>query len=150
MRYPILAGLCALIFLQASCVLAQPVVAGFVKTISGKAEIKREAAILPATTGLQLLVGDTVITGGASTVGIMLEDDTLLSLGPSSTLNIDSFVFQPQNELFGMAIRLLKGSFAYMSGVIGHLAPEKVRIETPDAIIATHGTRFVVSVEGSK
>ena len=34
-----------------------------------------------------------------------------------------------------------------MSGVIARLAPEKVRIETPDAVIAVYGTRFLVKVE---
>jgi hypothetical protein len=37
-----------------------------------------------------------------------------------------------------------------MSGVIGKVAPEKVRVETPDAVISTYGTRFLVSVDGRK
>ena len=90
---------------------------------------------------------DVSPTGSA---GIMLEDDTLISLGPDSRLDLDDFAFEPQNGLFAVAIKLIKGSFAYMSGIIGHLAPEKIRIETPDAVIAVHGTRFLVSVEEAR
>lgn len=80
-------------------------------------------------------------------MGIMLEDDTLLSMGPDSRLELKDFAFAPQEEKLAVVIRLLKGSFAYMSGVIARLAPGKVRIETPDAVIAVYGTRFLVKVE---
>ena len=44
--------------------------------------------------------------------------------------------------------RLLKGTSAYLSGIIGKLSPESVRFETPVASIGIRGTKFAVSVEG--
>jgi hypothetical protein len=41
--------------------------------------------------------------------------------------------------------RLAKGTMAYMSGIIGKLAPESVRFETPVATIGIRGTCFVVN-----
>ncbi len=127
----------------------QPV-AGVIKSLEGKAAIVRDGSQIDAKIGDTLLVGDTVTTDATGSAGIMLEDDTLISLGPGSSLDLDDFAFEPQNGLFAVAIKLIKGSFAYMSGIIGHLAPEKIRIETPDAVIAVHGTRFLVSVEEAR
>ena len=125
---------------------AEPAVAGFIKTAEGSGQILRAGDVIAAGIGDVLYVSDTVTTSDQSTLGIMLEDDTVISLGPNSRLELSDFAFAPQEEKFSIAIRLLKGSFAYMSGVIGRLAPEKVHIETPDAVIAVHGTRFLVRV----
>ncbi|MDO9581479.1 MAG: FecR family protein [Desulfomicrobium sp.] len=126
---------------------AETQVAGFIKTVEGSGQIVRAEAVMPARIGDVLHVSDTVMTEEKSSIGIMLEDDTILSLGPNSHLELGDFAFAPQEENYAVAIRLLKGSFAYMSGVIARLAPDKVRIETPDAVIAVHGTSFLVKVE---
>jgi hypothetical protein len=126
---------------------AETQVAGFIKTVEGSGQIVRAGAVMPAQIGDVLHVSDTVMTEEKSSIGIMLEDDTILSLGPNSYLELGDFAFAPQEENYAVAIRLLKGSFAYMSGVIARLAPDKVRIETPDAVIAVHGTSFLVKVE---
>lgn len=135
------------VLFNATLSLAGPPTAGFVKTLEGSGQILRGDQSRAAAIGDVLLVGDTLTTGEASALGIMLEDDTTLSLGPNSRLELTDFAFSPKDELFSVMIRLLKGSFAYVSGVVGRLAPDKVRIETPDAVIAIHGTHFVVKVE---
>ncbi|GAB6112091.1 FecR family protein [Desulfomicrobium salsuginis] len=124
--------------------------AGVIKSLEGKAAILRDGRQIEAKIGDTLHVGDTVTTEATGSAGIMLEDNTLVSLGPGSRLDLNDFAFEPQNGLFAVAIKLIKGSFAYMSGIIGHLAPEKIRIETPDAVIAVHGTRFLVNVEDAR
>lgn len=135
------------LIVYAGTALAETQVAGFIKTIEGSGQIVRAEAVMPAQIGDVLHVSDTVTTEEKSSIGIMLEDDTILSLGPNSHLELGDFAFAPQEENYAVAIRLLKGSFAYMSGVIARLAPDKVRIETPDAVIAVHGTSFLVKVE---
>lgn len=143
--------LCVLAIIATSApALANPDLAGIIKTVEGQGFILRGTSTLPARRGDTLYVNDTVATEKDGSIGIMLEDDTLVSLGPDSRLELRDFAFAPQKELFSIALRLLKGSFAYVSGVIGRLAPDKVRIETPDAVIATLGTRFVVKVEGAR
>ena len=123
---------------------------GIIKSLEGQAAILRDGRQIEAKIGDTLNVGDTVTTDTTGSAGIMLEDDTLISLGPDSSLDLDDFAFEPQKGLFAVAVKLIKGSFAYMSGIIGRLAPDKIRIETPDAVIAVHGTRFLVSVEEAR
>jgi hypothetical protein len=138
------------IFVTASSALAQPDTAGYIKTLSGQAQVVRGDRVLPAESGQILYPGDMVRTDEKGAVGILLEDDTLLSLGPNSQLDLADYAFKPREGLFSIAARLLKGSLAYVSGTIGRLAPDKVRVETPDAVISSYGTRFLVKVEGNR
>lgn len=138
------------LLLSAAPALAGRTTAGAIKTLDGKAFIQRDGRQIPAEVGTELYVSDTVVTEQTASAGIMLEDDTLVSLGPGSRLDLSDFAFEPRSGSFAIALKLIKGTFAYMSGIIGRLAPEKIRIETPDAVIAVHGTRFLVSVEGTR
>lgn len=139
-----------IVFLAAGNVLAEPEGAGYIKTLSGQATVMRASAALPAEIGQILYPGDMVHTDEKGSVAILLEDDTLLSLGPNSQLNLDDYAFKPQEGLLSIAASLLKGSLAYVSGAIGRLAPQNVRVETPDAVISTYGTRFLVKVESKR
>ena len=133
--------------MHASTAQAETAVAGSIKTVEGSGLILRADTSMPARVGDILHVSDSVMTDEKSSIGIMLEDDTILSLGPDSRLELSDFAFAPQEDKLTVAVRLLKGSFAYMSGVVARLAPENVRIETPDAVIAVHGTSFLVKVK---
>lgn len=135
------------ILLSVASVQAEQTKAGVIKSLDGKATIQRDGRIIPAEIGTELYVSDTVVTERTGSAGVMLEDDTLISMGPDSKLELSDYTFEPHNATFAIALKFIKGSFAYMSGIIGRLAPEKIRIETPDAVIAVHGTRFLVSVE---
>jgi hypothetical protein len=63
-------------------------------------------------------------------------------------LVIDEFVFAPRQGKYSIALRMVKGTFAYFSGLISKLAPESARIETPTSSIGIRGTKFVARVEG--
>lgn len=140
------------VLLAALCVLAWGIPAaaqetiGVVKTSSGSATVTRGKAVLPAAAGTKLLAGDALSTGSDGSLGVVLVDDSTLSLGPDSSLVIESFLFSPAERKFGMLARISRGSMAYLSGLIGKLAPETVRFETPTASIGIRGTRFAVKV----
>jgi hypothetical protein len=119
---------------------------GVVKSSAGSATVTRGEAVLPAATGMKLLAGDTLSTGSDGSLGVVLGDDSTLSLGPDSSLVIESFLFSPAERKFGMLARISRGSMAYLSGLIGKQAPETVRFETPTASIGIRGTRFAVKV----
>jgi hypothetical protein len=117
---------------------------GVVRNSLGSATITRGGNVLPATTGARLHTGDTLGTGPDGSVGVILRDDSSLSLGPSSSLVLQDFLFSPSEGKFSLLVRLSKGTMAYLSGLIGKLAPEKARFETPTATIGIRGTHFVV------
>ena len=119
-----------------------------VQKVSGKAMVDRQGRTISAKIGLEIFQDDTLRTGPDGSIGVVFNDDTLLSLGPESILVIDEFVFAPRQGKFSIAIRMLKGTVAYLSGLISKLAPESAHIETPTSSIGIRGTKFVARVEG--
>lgn len=120
---------------------------GVVRTASGAATVTRGERTLAAVPGLKLLAGDTLGTDGDGSLGIILNDDSSLSIGPGSRLVLRSFLFAPSEGKYDLVARITRGTMACLSGLIGKLAPEKARFETPTATIGIRGTRFVVRVE---
>jgi len=119
---------------------------GVVRNAAGSATVLRGGTVLPATAGTRLHVGDTLGTGPDGSLGVILRDDSSLSIGPSSSLVLRDFLFSPSEGKFGLLVRLSRGTMAYLSGLIGKLAPEKARFETPTATIGIRGTHFAVKV----
>ncbi len=118
-----------------------------VNKLSGMATIARQGQTIPATIGLEIWEKDTIRTGRNGSIGIVFNDDTFLSLGPGSALVIDEFVFAPKQGKFSIVVRMLKGTAAYLSGLISKLSPESAHIKTPTASIGIRGTKFVAKVE---
>lgn len=119
-----------------------------VNKMSGMATVVRQGHTLSASIGLGIYEGDTIRTGSDGSIGLIFNDDTLLSLGPGSVLIIDEFVFAPRQGKFSIVIRMLKGTAAYLSGLISRFAPESAHFKTPTASIGIRGTKFIVKVEG--
>ena len=117
---------------------------GVVRNSAGSATVTRGGNVHPATAGTRLHTGDTLGTGPDGSLGVILRDDSSLSLGPSSSLVLQDFLFSPSEGKFSLLVRLSRGTMAYLSGLIGKLAPEKARFETPTATIGIRGTHFVV------
>jgi len=130
-----------------SPVYASPPIATVQKT-SGIAAIVRQGQSISATVGLEIWENDTLRTGPDGSIGVIFNDDTLMSLGPESVLVIDKYVFAPKQGKFSIALRMIRGTAAYLSGIISKLAPDSAHFETPTASIGIRGTKFIVRVEG--
>lgn len=120
---------------------------GVVKNSEGKAAVIRGEQVLPASAGTKLEAGDRLTTGNDGSLGVILRDNSTLSIGPGSSLVIQEFLFSPGEGKLGILARISRGTMAYISGLIGKLAPETARFETPTASIGIRGTRFAVKVE---
>lgn len=119
---------------------------GVVRNAEGSSTVTRGNQVLPATSGMKLAEGDVLSTGADGSMGVILRDNSTLSLGPESTLLLLGFRFSPGDGELGLLARITRGTMAYLSGLVGKLAPESVRIETPTASIGIRGTRFAVKV----
>jgi hypothetical protein len=137
--------LAALTFIQPTPAGAGETV-GVIRNFSGTAFITRGERSIPAVAGTKLFAGDTLVTGRGSSVGAILRDDSTLSLGEESSLVLRQFDFSTTDGKFGIMVRITRGTMAYLSGLIGKLAPDTARFETPVATIGIRGTRFAVKV----
>ena len=120
---------------------------GIVRSVEGKATVTRGEKVFPAIVGTKLQVEDTLMTGADGSMGIILRDNSTLSIGPKSSLSVRKFLFSPADGQLGLLVRLARGSMAYISGLIGKLAPESALFETPVASIGIRGTRFAVKLD---
>jgi hypothetical protein len=124
----------------------QPPVAGRVKVVSGAAFIIRGEAVIPAQLGQAVFELDRVRTGSDGRLGITLKDDTRFSLGPASEVHLSRFAYAPAQGKLALALDVVRGIAAYVSGRIAKLAPDAVRLETPGAIVGVRGTTVALSV----
>ncbi|GAB4234442.1 MAG: hypothetical protein OHK0028_10640 [Deltaproteobacteria bacterium] len=143
-RIPNFAILLSILLFPALGVASPDGTIGVVRNAAGPATVTRSGNVLPAAAGTKLQVGDILATGPGGSVGVLLRDNSSLSLGPSGSLVLREFLFSPSEGKFGLLVRLSRGTMAYLSGLIGKLAPEKARFETPTATIGIRGTRFAV------
>ena len=142
------AGVLTMVLAAATPALAQqPAPAGHVKIASGSAFIVRDQATVPARPGAAVFATDALRTGADGTVGVTLRDDTRLSIGPSSEVRLERYVFSPGEDAFGMVLNFVRGVAAYVSGRMAKLAPDSIRLETPAAIVGVRGTTVAVRVD---
>lgn len=121
--------------------------AGTIKTLTGSATVIRDSSVVPIATGQRVFPGDRIVSGRDSYVGIMLHDDTRLTIGPGSELLIREFEFNPSSYAGALAVSFLRGTARVVTGLIGRNAPERVSFYTPTATIGIRGTEFVVDLE---
>jgi hypothetical protein len=136
----------ALVFAAAPVFAQAPRPAGLIKIASGSAFVVRAGAQLPAEAGQAIFEADTVKTGADGRLGITLKDDTRVSLGPSSEVRVNRFVFAPAEGNLGLVLGVVRGVMAYVSGRIAKLAPDSIRLETPAAVMGVRGTTLAVRV----
>jgi len=144
-KFLLLGGFCLLMALSPPRALAEEAI-GSIKNLKGNVQIVRGGNTLPAAAGELIYPNDTLKTADGGAIGLILRDDTLISMGPGSVLEVKEYLFEPKEPRYSMILSLLKGTFVYQSGVIGKLAPESIRLETPDSTIAVRGTRLLVKV----
>jgi len=125
--------------------LAEP--AGYVKNVTGDASVISGGKTVKAQPGTPLAAGDTIKTEPASSLGLTLKDNTMMSFGPSTQFTLDSYLFAPAKGDLKLGGKIANGTMQYVSGAIAHLKPEAVEFKTPSGIIGVRGTRFVVVVE---
>ena len=126
---------------------AQDAEIGVIRSSDGEALIIRSGVTVPALVGDSVMGNDVLQTGADGSLGIILADSTQISLGPQSQFHLEDFEFEPIRQGYSIVGRMIQGTMVFISGDIGRLAPENIRIEIPWGAIGLRGTRFAVSVD---
>ena len=101
---------------------------------------------MAAELGQPVFESDRVRTGSDGRLGITLKDDTRFSLGPGSEVELSRFAYVPAQGRVALALNVIRGMAAYVSGRIAKLSPDAVKLETPGAIVGVRGTTLALSV----
>lgn len=120
---------------------------GIVKSMAGEVVIVRGDRTIKVEPDMKLREGDIVQTGPNGKAGLILEDDTVISMGFKSRVAIKSFMFQPNDKKLSFIARIFQGTASFLSGQIAKLAPNQVHIETPNATVGIRGTHVLIQVD---
>ena len=119
---------------------------GQIKATKGVVHVERGTQRIPAVVGMPIQESDKLVTGADGTVGVTFADNSLLSVGPNSTLSVDKFSFNSSTHEGQFDASLQKGTLAVISGKMVKQSPEAMKIRTPASILGVRGTEFVVKV----
>ncbi len=139
----LVAGLVLAIGMLASPGLAGAEPVGFIAAFEGSVEVQGAGSMSWAAAALDrdLEIGDVVRTGPASAVKMLLADETILALGESTELTIDSYIVGSAATRDPSVLRLLKGKARVLVGeAFG--GPTRIEMHTPTAVIGVKGTKF--------
>ena len=120
---------------------------GYVKTLSGTATVTHGGIATAAALAMPVYEHDRLETGGNGELGVTFRDNTRISLGPDSRIELKHYVFKPASEEYGFLLRLAYGTMEYISGLTEKLAPDAMSIETPGFTVGARGTRLLVRAE---
>jgi FecR protein len=87
--------------------------------------------------GARVLHNERIRTSASGTVQLLFIDKTTLSVGPSSTLVIDKFVYDPATGTGQMVTTLTRGALRFVGGQLSHEGAATVN--TPVATIGIRG-----------
>jgi hypothetical protein len=120
--------------------------AGVIKKKVGSVEIVRGGARLPVEVGTRLQAGDVIKTSQNSGVGVMLKDETRMSLGANGQLALEKFSFDANTYAGSLLVNVNKGKFAMISGLISKNNPTAAQVTTPTSTATLRGSSFAVEV----
>ena len=132
-------------FLVVGSVQAE-IAAGVVKNLVGSVEIVRNGVPLPVEIGTRLQTGDVIKTSQNSGVGVMLKDETRMSLGANGQVALEKFSFDANTYAGSLLVSVNKGTFAMISGLMAKNNPTAVQVKTPTSTAMVRGSSFAVEV----
>lgn len=91
----------------------------------------------PLRVGSPVYQNQHVRTAPSSTAQILFTDQTSLSVGPSSDVTLDKFIFDPSRTSGNVVLSATRGAFRFVSG---SQKPSNYQIRTPVATIGVRGT----------
>lgn len=136
------AAACALVFFGHMAIAADE--AGTVKISRGSVTVERAGQRLGVPVGTQIFASDRIQTGADGSVGITLRDNTLLSAGPNSTVDLNKFAFNSTTHAGTIDASVKRGTLSVVSGKIAKATPDAVNFSAPGMTLGVRGTSFII------
>jgi hypothetical protein len=105
-------------------------------------KVKANAAAVAAQAQVKQRVslGNDITTAQASSLQVMLLDQSSLTVGPNGRLVVDRFVYDPNRQASAVGVSIAKGAFRFLSGKATHANPGQTTLRTPISSIGIRGT----------
>jgi hypothetical protein len=119
---------------------------GHVASVEGTAEIGRDGVFSLAETGTDIDLGDELRTTEGR-MRVVFQDDSVLNIAENTRLVVDSQVFDPDQDTFSSALRLLSGKVRAAVSAYYQEPGAEFEVETPTAVAGVRGTTFLISYD---
>jgi len=123
---------------------------GIIEKINGEAWASQEN--LPKRTLKEKSVvyeNDVIKTAKDTSLTILFKDKSRFDLGPESEFLIDKFNYKKSNEEDSITVRILRGSFKFISGLIAKKKPNAMTVGTSVATIGIRGTHVAGEISAT-
>jgi hypothetical protein len=129
-----------------------PVQAGVAAAVKGEAKAAtppdKSSRVLKS--GDHVFLGDRIETGADGQLQILLLDQTVFTLGPSSGITVDEFMYNPADDNGKVKASMMKGIFRVVSGKVAHNKPENMSVDLPAGSIGFRGTNVAGIIDGKR
>jgi hypothetical protein len=120
---------------------------GEIKTARGAVHVERDGQRIAGVPGMSVRASDRLVTGADGAVGVTFLDDTRISAGPSTVLEIERYRFNSTTHDGEFDASIKRGSLAVVSGKMVKQTPGSMRVRTPSSVMGVRGTEFLVRVD---
>ncbi len=147
MTLPLLIGIFILNMSGEAIAQALPWV-GQIKVSRGIVALERSGQRFPAYVGVRLKENDVILTEANGSVGLMFNDNSMLSMGPNGEVLLERYAYDSTTYMGAFDAFVKRGAVTIEAGNLANGAPESVRVKTPQAEIRGQARNFAVNVEG--
>jgi len=122
---------------------------GFYVTVIGKPTVIHvgQPAAVPVKLREDVYFKDVIETQVISRAKALFEDDSILTVGENSRVEVNEFIYDPANNQRSTILRLFQGKARALVGKLFAGLGSKFEVHTPTAVAAARGTYFVVWIE---
>ena len=122
----------------------RPAAIGVAASITPSAESGVGTVFQTLAPGSELHASETVRTGDAGKADLVFIDRTNLTVGPTSEVVLDKFVYDPVGNNGKVVVQATRGAFRFVTGTQDHSA---YQLNTPYGSLGVRGTEFTCEVK---
>ena len=121
---------------------------GEISELRGNGEILRqsEGDKLLAKLALDIFSYDDIRTGNGR-IAVKFVDESVIRLTEHSKIIIDEYIYDPDPSKSKLALRMASGTARFITGALGKIDKQNIKIRTPSATVAVRGTDFTTTVD---
>ena len=119
-----------------------------ISELRGNGEVLRqsEGDKLLAKLALDIFSYDDIRTGNGR-IAIKFVDDSIIRLTEHSKIIVDEYIYDPDPSKSKLALRMASGTARFITGALGKIDKQNIKIRTPSATVAVRGTDFTTTVD---
>ena len=117
---------------------------GFYTAVLGQSSVTHpgEDRVLPVKLHDEVLFKDVIQTQNESRTKALFHDDSMLTVGENSRVEIDEYIYNPEKNVRQAVVKLMQGQVRALVNKVFKANGSRFEIHTPSAVAAATGNLF--------